>query len=87
MVSVGRSLAVELAPVRVNVVAPGVLHSPPWSAMSTDEQEAMYESVGGSLPLGRVGEVEDAALAYGALMERDYVTGTVSVVDGGTLAV
>jgi NAD(P)-dependent dehydrogenase (short-subunit alcohol dehydrogenase family) len=85
MVSVGRSLAVELAPLRVNVVAPGVVRSPLWSAMSEEDQQAMYDEVGRSVPLGRVGEVEDAALAYVSLLEQDYVTGTVSVVDGGTL--
>lgn len=85
MVSVGRSLAVELAPIRVNVVAPGVTRSPLWSSMSQQDQDAMYDTVGKSLPLGRVGEVEDAALAYVSLLEQDFVTGTVAVVDGGTL--
>jgi NAD(P)-dependent dehydrogenase (short-subunit alcohol dehydrogenase family) len=85
MAAVGRSLAVELAPIRVNVVAPGVIRSPLWSSMSEADQEAMYAAVGNSLPLGRVGEVEDAALAYVSMMEQNYVTGTVAVVDGGTL--
>jgi NAD(P)-dependent dehydrogenase (short-subunit alcohol dehydrogenase family) len=85
MVSVGRSLAVELAPIRVNVVAPGVIRSPLWSSMSEADQDAMYEAVGKSLPLGRVGEVDDAALAYVSLLEQEYVTGAVTVVDGGTL--
>jgi len=35
--------------------------------------------------LGRVAEVDDVARAYLALMDQDYVTGTVSIVDGGTL--
>lgn len=47
----------------------------------------MYESVGRGLPLGRVGEVEDAAKAYVQLMDQDYATGAVSIVDGGTLLV
>lgn len=80
-----RSLAVELAPLRVNAVAPGVLRSPLWSAMSEQDREAMYAGVGADLPLGRVGEPDDAAKAYLALMDQDWVTGTVSVVDGGTL--
>ncbi|MCS5497723.1 SDR family oxidoreductase [Cnuibacter physcomitrellae] len=85
MNSLVRSLAVELAPLRVNSVAPGVLRSPLWSAMSEEDREGMYAGVGASLPLGRVGEPEDAAKAYIALMDQDYVTGTVAVVDGGTL--
>ncbi|WP_205474064.1 SDR family oxidoreductase [Nocardioides sp. SYSU D00038] len=85
MVSVARSLAVELAPVRVNVVAPGVVRSPVWSSMTEEDREAMYAQVGAGLPLGRVAEPDDAAKAYLALMDQDYVTGAVSVVDGGTL--
>jgi NAD(P)-dependent dehydrogenase (short-subunit alcohol dehydrogenase family) len=87
MVSAARSLAAELAPIRVNVVAPGVLRSPLWSSMSEEDREVMYAEVGGALPLGRVAEPDDAARAYLALMDQDYVTGVVSVVDGGALTV
>jgi NAD(P)-dependent dehydrogenase (short-subunit alcohol dehydrogenase family) len=85
IVSAVRSLAVELAPIRVNAVAPGVVRSPLWGSMGEEEREAMYEQLGASLPLGRVGEVGDVAKAFLALMDQDWVTGTVSVVDGGTL--
>ena len=85
MISVGRSLAVELAPLRVNVVAPGVLRSPLWATMSEPDREAMYASIAEAVPLGRVAEPDDAAKAFIALMDQDYVTGTVSIVDGGTL--
>ncbi|HEY2508165.1 MAG TPA: SDR family oxidoreductase [Streptosporangiaceae bacterium] len=87
ILSAARALAVELAPIRVNVVAPGVVRSPVWSAMSEADREAMYDTVGRSLPLGRVAEVEDVAKAYFQLMDQDYATGTVSVIDGGTLLV
>jgi NAD(P)-dependent dehydrogenase (short-subunit alcohol dehydrogenase family) len=80
-----RSLAVELAPIRVNAVAPGVVRSPLWALMGEDEREEMYRQVGAGLPLGRAGEVGDIAQAFRALMEQDWATGTVSVVDGGTL--
>lgn len=85
MVSAVRSLAVELAPVRVNAVAPGVVRSPLWSGMSEEDRETMYRTTARALPLRRVAEVDDVAKAYLALMDQDYVTGTVSVVDGGTL--
>jgi NAD(P)-dependent dehydrogenase (short-subunit alcohol dehydrogenase family) len=45
----------------------------------------MYAGTAAALPLGRVAEPDDAAKAYIALMDQDYVTGTVAVVDGGTL--
>lgn len=84
-ISAARALAVELAPIRVNVVAPGVVRSPLWSEIPEGDREAMYDSVGRALPLGRVAEPEDVAKAYLQLMDQDYATGTVSVIDGGTI--
>jgi NAD(P)-dependent dehydrogenase (short-subunit alcohol dehydrogenase family) len=46
----------------------------------------MFESIGAGLPLGRVADVEDLAKEFLHLMDNDYLTGTVSVVDGRTLA-
>jgi NAD(P)-dependent dehydrogenase (short-subunit alcohol dehydrogenase family) len=86
MISAARSLAVELAPIRVNVVAPGLVRSPLWSKMSEADREGMYRAAGEALPLGRVAEVADVAKAYVQLMDQDYATGTVSVIDGGALA-
>jgi NAD(P)-dependent dehydrogenase (short-subunit alcohol dehydrogenase family) len=86
IISAARSLAVELAPLRVNVVAPGVVRSPLWTGLPEADREAMFESVGAGLPLGRVAEVEDVAKSFVHLMDHDYLTGTVEVVDGGTLA-
>jgi NAD(P)-dependent dehydrogenase (short-subunit alcohol dehydrogenase family) len=80
-----RALAVELAPVRVNAVAPGVVRSPLWSGMSEQDRAAMYDDVAAAVPLGRVAEVEDAALAYVYAMEQVHGTGIVITVDGGTV--
>ncbi|GAB1514078.1 SDR family oxidoreductase [Actinophytocola sp. KF-1] len=80
-----RSLALELAPVRVNAVAPGVVRSPLWQRMSDADREAMYASVGASIPAGRVGEVADVAPAYLYCMTQAWTTGTVLTVDGGTV--
>jgi NAD(P)-dependent dehydrogenase (short-subunit alcohol dehydrogenase family) len=85
-ISAARSLAVELAPIRVNVVAPGLVRSPLWSKMSEADREGMFSAAGQALPLGRVAEVADVAKAYIQLMDQDYATGTVSVIDGGALA-
>jgi NAD(P)-dependent dehydrogenase (short-subunit alcohol dehydrogenase family) len=85
IVSVARSLAVELAPVRVNVVAPGVVRSPLWESLDPEQREGMYAALADSLPARRVAEPDDVAKAFVALMDQDYVTGTVAVVDGGTL--
>jgi len=80
-----RTLAVELAPIRVNAVQPGVVRSPLWSGMSEADRERMYREVGASLPAGRVGDVEDIAAGYLSLMTQPYATGTILTLDGGTL--
>ena len=82
-----RALAVELAPVRVNAVSPGVVRSPFWGAMSEHDREAMYRDASARLPVGRVGEVDDIAEAYLYLMRENFSTGQVIVVDGGTVLV
>ena len=80
-----RALAVELAPIRVNAVSPGVVRTHLWQSMSAAEREQMYESVGKSLPVGRVGEPHDIAQAYVFLMQEGFGTGQILVVDGGTV--
>jgi NAD(P)-dependent dehydrogenase (short-subunit alcohol dehydrogenase family) len=82
-----RALAIELAPIRVNAVSPGVVRTDLWQNMSAAEREHLYESVGKSLPVGRVGEVDDIAQAYLFLMQEGFSTGQAVVVDGGTVLV
>jgi NAD(P)-dependent dehydrogenase (short-subunit alcohol dehydrogenase family) len=79
-----RALAVELAPIRVNAVCPGVVRTNLWHNMAAAEREQLYESVGNSLPVGRVGEPHDIAQAYLFLMQEGFSTGQSLVVDGGT---
>ncbi|HEV7422831.1 MAG TPA: SDR family oxidoreductase [Mycobacterium sp.] len=81
------ALAVELAPIRVNAVAPGVVRTPLWGAMTEVDRQTMYDAAAQGLPLGRVGEVDDVALAYVYCMEQTYGTGVVLRVDGGTVLV
>lgn len=49
--------------------------------------ERLYESVGNSLPVGRVGEASEIAQAYLFLMQEGFATGQTVVVDGGTVLV
>ena len=55
--------------------------------MTVEEREHLYESVGNSLPVGRVGEPHDIAQAYVFLMQEGFGTGQTLVVDGGTVLV
>src|ERR1700740_667251 len=82
-----RALAVELAPIRVNAVSPGVVRTNLWQSMNADAREQLYESVGNSLPVGRGGEPYGIAQAYLFLMQEGFSTGQTVVVDGGTVLV
>jgi len=82
-----RALAIELAPIRVNAVSPGVVRTNLWQNMSSAEREQLFESVGKRLPVGRVGEAHDIAQAYLFLMQEGFGTGQTIVVDGGTVLV
>lgn len=81
------ALAVELAPIRVNAVAPGLIRTPLWDAMSEVDRASLYDQESQRVPLGRIGEVEDVARAYVYCMEQVFSTGTVLTVEGGTLLV
>jgi NAD(P)-dependent dehydrogenase (short-subunit alcohol dehydrogenase family) len=87
MEALTRSLAVELAPLRVNAVSPGMIATNLWQNMSEEDRQAMYEQVGKRLPVGRVGEARDVAAAYLFLMESAFATGQTHVVDGGAVLV
>jgi NAD(P)-dependent dehydrogenase (short-subunit alcohol dehydrogenase family) len=82
-----RALAVELAPIRVNLVSPGFVRTPLWANIPEVQREAMYAEVGATLPVGLVGEAQDIAETYLYLMSNRYSTGQVVVVDGGGVLV
>ena len=82
-----RALAIELAPIRVNAVSPGVVRTNLWQNISVPEREQLFERLGNSIPVGRVGEASDIAQAYLFLMQEGFGTGQTLVVDGGTVLV
>lgn len=82
-----RALALEIAPIRVNAVSPGVVRTNLWQNMTAEDRERLYERVGNSLPVGRVGEPHDIAQAYVFFMQEAFATGQTLVIDGGTVLV
>ncbi|MFM0644922.1 SDR family oxidoreductase [Paraburkholderia bryophila] len=82
-----RALAVELAPVRVNLVSPGLVRTPLWANLPDADREALFAASGEALPVGYVGEADDLAGAYVYLMTNRYATGQTVVVDGGGVLV
>lgn len=85
--ALGRALAVELAPVRVNTIRPGFVDSSMWDFLDDEDREKMREENRTTLPARRVGTVEDIGDAAVYLMTSPYVTGTVLEVNGGQLLV
>lgn len=83
LASLGRALAIELAPIRVNVVSPGWVDTPVWEAVAGSRKDAVLASMAERLPAGRVGRPTDLASAYTFLMQSEYTTGSVLHVDGG----
>ncbi|WP_025717290.1 SDR family oxidoreductase [Paenibacillus sp. 1-18] len=82
-----RALAVELSPLRVNAVSFGLMRTELWNSVPEEDRNAMYETAGKNLLIGRAGEPEDAAEAYLYLMREKYSTGQTIVVDGGSTLV
>jgi NAD(P)-dependent dehydrogenase (short-subunit alcohol dehydrogenase family) len=76
-----RALALDLAPIRVNAVAPGLIDTPLWASFGP--QKEAFAARAAKLPVGRIGRPEEVAEAVLFLMTNGFVTGTVLSIDGG----
>ena len=83
----GRALAVELAPVRVNVIAPGVVETELWDGLPAETRGEMLKSFTSRQPISRPGRPEEIASVVLTMMTATFMTGAVVDVDGGTLLV
>jgi NAD(P)-dependent dehydrogenase (short-subunit alcohol dehydrogenase family) len=81
--ALARGLALELAPVRVNAVSPGLIATPLWSSMDDENRKAMFAETAARLPGRRVGRPEDVANAVLFLATTPFATGSTVRVDGG----
>ena len=79
----GRGLAVDLAPVRVNVVCPGLILTEVWNSIPADQRQDQLMKMTERQPLARPGKTEETSEAYLYLMRGGYTTGQVLLVDGG----
>ena len=77
------TLAKELAPLRVNVISPGLIDTPAYDWMSEDEKQAFFQQMGGGLPVKRIGQPQEIAEAVLLLVSNGFITGAVLDVDGG----
>lgn len=76
-------LAVELKPIRVNAVTPGVIDTPWWSFLPDGERQAVFAEYAGKTPVGRIGKPDDVARAVELLVTNGFITGETIAVDGG----
>ncbi len=83
--SLARALALELAPVRVNAVSPGIIDTPIRAAMPEAARLEMLAQTAARLPVGRVGVGEDIASQILAFMTIGFMTGSIVYLDGGGL--
>lgn len=74
-----RGLALELAPIRVNAIAPGLIDTP----MLGEDRAGAEKWAVGTLPVKRMGLAEEVAQAAILLMTNDFITGEVLHIDGG----
>lgn len=80
----GRSLALELAPIRVNVIASGIVEDTSvWSYQSESERSDLAKWAIASLPVQHLGQPEELAQAVLSLITNPYLTGVILPVDGG----
>ncbi len=85
--SLARSLALELAPIRVNCVSPGIVDTPIRAAMPDAARIEMLAKAAAALPVRRVGLGEDIARQILAFMTNGFMTGSIVYLDGGGLVV
>jgi NAD(P)-dependent dehydrogenase (short-subunit alcohol dehydrogenase family) len=78
-----RALSLELAPVRVNVVAPGALDTPMIDKILGPHKDQAFSQMAASVPARRVGTADDAAHAALFLMTNVYMTAATIEIDGG----
>lgn len=78
-----KQLAKEIAPIRVNVISPGLVDTSAYDAIPEARRNEMYAAAGASLPVGRIGTVQDIADAALFALGNRFLTGAVLDVDGG----
>ncbi|WP_271024068.1 SDR family oxidoreductase [Rhizobium sp. RCAM05973] len=81
--ALARGLALELSPVRVNAISPGLIDTPLWSKMDGGARQSMFEKAAQNLPARVVGQPEDIANAAIFIMTTPFATGSTVRVDGG----
>ena len=82
-----RGMAPEIAPLRINAVAPGFVDTGLWDGMTAEAKAALVRGLEERMPVRRAGRVEDVVEAYLWLMKDRNVTGTTADSNSGQFVV
>lgn len=82
-----KGLAIDMAPVRVNTVLPGMVKTDLWKVLPDDQRDQFFADMEKRLPVGAMGRPEDVAEAYLWLMKDRFATGTLAYSNGGSLII
>ncbi|MBI4595742.1 MAG: SDR family oxidoreductase [Candidatus Tectomicrobia bacterium] len=83
IMSLALTLAKELAPIRVNILSPGLVDTPIHDWMTEEQKQAFFKKMEESIPVGRIGKPEEIAESVYYLISNGYTTGAILDVDGG----
>jgi NAD(P)-dependent dehydrogenase (short-subunit alcohol dehydrogenase family) len=78
------ALALEVAPIRVNAVTPGLIDTPLLHTTYGAERDTIVKNRAAVLPGKRIGSADEVAQAILMLMTNEYITGEVIHIDGGS---
>jgi NAD(P)-dependent dehydrogenase (short-subunit alcohol dehydrogenase family) len=78
-----KPLAVELAPIRVNAVSPGLVDTPWWSGLPAEARQAYFAQAAAVLPARHVATADEVAEIVAVVATNANMTGTIVEADGG----
>lgn len=85
--NLGQTLALELAPIRVNMISPGIIDTPSRSKMPEEARNSFYANLANKLPVKRIGQPADVAQGVMYLIHNHFVTGTTLHIEGGHILI
>jgi len=81
--TLARSLALELAPIRVNAISPGVIDTCAWDALGEQGKADYFAGMSARNPARRIGTADDIANGVLFAMTSTFLTGQTLHIDGG----
>ncbi|GGP24347.1 SDR family oxidoreductase [Silvimonas amylolytica] len=79
----GQALAKELAPIRVNVISPGLIDTPVYDDFAPEAKNGLFDSIAKGLHVGRVGTSDEVAQAIEFVVTNGFTAGALIDIDGG----